>query len=379
MRICVLTTGRQDWGILRSTAALLRGSPDHELFLLAGGMACAAEHGDVAAELEADGFSVTRRLDWLADTAELPAFAQAGAALTMGGRALRELRPEALMLVGDRFEALAIAQAATLVGVPIVHLHGGEETEGAIDNVIRHAITKLSHLHLVSHPEYAARVRAMGEAATSVHVVGAPGLDNLRRPDLLSRAELAASLGLPLTAPVVGVTVHPTTLTDTPDAEVRAVIAAMDRIDATYVITLPNNDEGHAACRSALVAAAARPRRTAIASLGDRRYASLLRVADALLGNSSSAMIEAPAVNLPAVNVGDRQKGRLRGENVIDVAAERDAVTEGLRRALTTDFRAAVARAPGPFGDGRSAPRILEILNRWAPPPLLRKRWSGPG
>ena len=387
MRLAVLTTGRQDWGILRSTCVALRDGLPFELCLIVGGMHCAEPFGRTEQLIIADGFQPAERLDWIARAAT--PHGQAGRAVEAVGDALERQRPDALLLVGDRFETAAAALAATLERIPIVHLHGGEQTAGAFDDLLRNAVTKLSHLHLVSHLDYARRVIAMGEAPGTVHVVGAPGLDNLHRADLPGRAELERHLGIELTPPVVIVTLHPTTLalpfegeasSNGPEGpasavdEVACVIGAMDRVAATYVVTLPNNDPGHEPFRQALVAAARGERRVAVAALGDRRFWGLMRIADAMLGNSSSALIEAPALGLPAVNVGDRQSGRIRGANVIDVpTADVDAVANALQRALAPATRRSLAGAESPFGDGRSTPRIIEILAGWTPPHPPRK------
>jgi UDP-N-acetylglucosamine 2-epimerase (non-hydrolysing) len=368
MRLGVLTTGRQDWGILRSTCLAIRTQPEFELRLVAGGMHMSPRFGSTISVLEADGFAPDATFAFLRDDVPQTVAEEAGEVMRLLEPALAQQRLDALLLVGDRYETLAAAMTATLARVPVVHLHGGEETEGAFDNSFRHAITKLSHLHLVSHPDHAARVIALGENPASVHVVGAPGLDNVHRDDLPDRAELARELGLPLPSPLVVVTLHPTTLGDDPAREAAAVTHAMDAVPATYVVTLPNSDPGNEVTRAALRAATSgRPRRIAVDALGDRRYWGLMRAADAMLGNSSSALIEAPVLALPAVNVGIRQRGRLRGDNVIDAAAEAAAVTTSLRRALDPSFRRSIGNA-GPFGDGRSAERIANILRKWTPP-----------
>lgn len=367
--IAILTTGRQDWGILRSTCRLLAADPRFDVRLIVGGMHCAKRFGLTRRLIAEEGLEACEILDWISDSGDASCQAQAGAAVRMMGDALQRQRPDALMLAGDRYETAAAALAAVLVRVPIVHLHGGEETEGAVDNVMRHAITKLSHLHLVSHARHARRVVALGENPASVHVVGAPGLDNLHRADLACRQELEACLDIALDPPVVLVTLHPTTLADQPpDCEVESVCAAMDAIGATYVITLPNADPGNERIRQRLVAAGKHRRRVVCEALGERRYWGLMRLADAMLGNSSSALVEAPALGLPAVNVGPRQKGRLRGANVIDAAPEASAAAEALRAALSPEFRDRARRAPAPFGDGRSGQRIVEILRQWTPP-----------
>lgn len=372
--IALLTTGRQDWGILRSTATALRTGPSTRLVLLVGGMALSERHGRTVDDILAEGFAVDHAMDWFDRAGDPPAAVQAGRALEQTADALRRTRPAALVLVGDRLETMAAAVAATLERVPLVHLHGGEQTGGAFDDAFRHAITKLAHLHLVSNEEHAARVRAVGEAPSSVHVVGAPGLDNAVRTDLPDRAELEASLGLALAPPVVVVTVHPVTLDPDPAAVVGPIVQAMDDVPATYVVTLPNADPGGDEVRRALLAAVeGRPDRVAVPALGERRYWGLMRVSDAMLGNSSSAIVEAPAVDLPAVDVGDRQLGRHHSSNVVHADPVRDAVADALRRALAPAFRDSVAAAHPPLADGRVGERIARIIAAWQPPDLPRK------
>jgi len=374
--IAILTTGRQDWGILHSTAVAIRAHPDLELRLLVGGTHLSARHGRTIDEVRSDGFEPDVVLSWPEDddaSTDPPAVTQAATTLDAVGAALRQAPPDALLLVGDRLETAAAALAATLERVPIIHLHGGEQTLGAFDDALRHAITKLSHLHLVSHEEHARRVVAMGEDPASVHVVGAPGLDAAVREDLPSRTDLARHLGLELDPPLVVVTVHPTTLEQDPSAAATAVIAAMDVVEATYVVTLPNADPGGDAVRELLEAAAARPGRVAVDALGERRYWGLLRIADAMLGNSSSAIIEAPAVDLPAVDVGDRQAGRRAGPNVLHAPADPQRVTEALREALEPATRARVAAVRPALADGLAGRRIADIIAAWRPPRPPRK------
>jgi UDP-N-acetylglucosamine 2-epimerase (non-hydrolysing) len=374
-KIAVITSGRQDYGILRSTCLRLRDDPRFELQLVVMGMHLAAGHGATVQQIERDGLPIARRLD----TARALAGDEAAATVAEVAGALRALAAEGLLLVGDRSETAAAALAAALERVPIAHLHGGEETEGAIDNLLRHAITKLSHLHLVSHEEHSRRVAHMGEDPAAIHIVGAPGLDNLHREDLPSREQLTAYLKRPLSAPLVAVTYHPTTLGATPEREIAALIGAMRTVPASYVITLPNNDPGSQPIRDALLElAAADPRSVAVEALGEARYFSLLRAADAVLGNSSSAVIEAPVFQLPAVNVGDRQRGRLRGANLIDVPVDAQAIAGGLRRALDPAFRVGLAGTTSPYGDGRSAPRVVELLAAWQPPRPPRKPFFDP-
>ncbi len=374
--VAVVTTGRQDWGILHSTAVAIRSHSELELRLLVGGTHLSARHGHTIDDVRADGFEPDVILPWPGEddaTADPPATTQSARTLEAVGMALRQAPPDALLIAGDRLETAAAALAATLERVPIIHLHGGEQTLGAFDDALRHAITKLSHLHLVSHEEHARRVIAMGEDPASVHVVGAPGLDAAARDDLPSREELSVDLGLALDAPVVIVTVHPTTLEADPSGAARAVVGAMDVVEATYVVTLPNADPGGDAVRDLLGAAATRSGRVAVDALGERRYWGLLRIADVMLGNSSSALIEAPVVDLPAVDVGDRQAGRRAGPNVLHAPADPRLVAAALREALDPATRNRVAATRPELADGLAGRRIADIIAAWRPPRPPRK------
>lgn len=367
--LAVLTTGRQDWGILRPVCVALRASLQWSPAIVAGGLHL---DRDTASLVVDAGFPIAARLDATAGAGA----AQAAAMVAAIAEALHQLGSHALLVVGDRSETTAAALGAAIARVPIVHLHGGEETEGAIDNTLRHAITKLAHLHLVSHADHARRVRQMGEADDHVIVVGAPGLDNFRRDDLPDRAAIERSLGIALEVPVVIVTHHPATLGAAPAAEIAALVRALSHVDATYVITLPNNDAGNDVVRRELLAfATAAPRRLAVEALGELRYAGLVRCADAMIGNSSSGLIEAPIAQLPVVNVGDRQRGRLRGVNVIDTPADTAAIEAALRRALDPATRRALADTTSPYGDGHSGERVRAALDAWTPPVPPRKRF----
>ncbi len=369
-RVAVLTSGRQDWGIVRSTCAALRAAQEFELFLLTGGMHLDPRYGLTKREIQEDGFAVAAEIAWLSRNAAELGYRDLARAVAESGPILDQLRLDCLLLVGDRIDTLAVALAATLGRIPIVHLHGGEETEGSFDNACRHAITKLSHLHLVSHELHARRVRQMGEDPEKVHVVGAPGLDNFFRDDLPSRAELERDLASALRSPLVIVTYHPSTLGDA-RAEVEALAAAIRSVpEATYVITLPNADPGSAYARQVLgKLGRGIPNAAVMEALGTRRHFGLLRRADVVLGNSSSGILESELCGVVAVNVGDRQKGRLRSGNVIDVVADVSAISEALRRAFS------MPRGPrgagSIYGDGHSGERIVRILEQWEP--KLRK------
>jgi UDP-hydrolysing UDP-N-acetyl-D-glucosamine 2-epimerase len=332
------------------------------------------KYGTTIDTIEEDGFIATERLDWLEVRQNQCVTREAAVALDQCGAALKRQNPDCLILVGDRYETISAAVAATLCRIPLVHIHGGEETEGAFDNALRHAITKLSHLHFVSHPTHAARLIQMGEDPTAIHVVGAPGLDNLFRADLPDRRQLEGHLGQHLRPPLVLVTVHPTTLTADPLAEVSAIEGAIRRVKASYIITLPNSDPGNELIRERLATLAGRQSSVVLVeALGDRLYSALLRIADAMLGNSSSGLIEAPGCGLPVVNVGDRQKGRLAGKNVISVPCDEQQIEKALNRAMAPEFRNLVEAEVPILCDGKVGERIVGVLRDWRPAIPLRK------
>jgi UDP-hydrolysing UDP-N-acetyl-D-glucosamine 2-epimerase len=370
-RLAILTTGRQDYGILRSTILLLRRTPGIETRLWAGGMHLDRRFGKPLALFDDDGIAPDQELGFLSDPSD-PVLDAAGA-LEQTARALRADTPDALMLLGDRAETLSAAVAATVSQVPIVHLQGGEESEGSIDNACRHAVTKLSHLHLVSHPVHASRVVQMGEDPASVIVVGAPGLDNAARNDLPGRAELETTLGLGLEPPVVLVTLHPTTLGGEADEEVIATAAAMAQVRATYVVTSPNSDEGGTVIREYWRTwSASRNNVVFTESLGERRYWGLLKLVSAVLGNSSSGIIEAPALGVPVINVGDRQRGRFRYGPVTDVPVKASAIAKALSAVISAG-RPRAQDVDQAYPSGPAAPRVVKAIQQWTIPRPPRK------
>jgi len=380
-RIGVVTVSRSDYGHLRPVLEALRRAPDLELLLLVAGMHLASEFGLTVRDIEADGFPISARVEMLGggDTPEAVA-AATGRGVAGFGEAFARLRPDVVVVLGDRFEMLAAAVAALPFALPVAHIHGGELSEGAMDNQIRHAITKLAHLHFASAEPHARRIAAMGEEPWRIHTVGAPGLDRVATTEPLSRAALARELGLPEAGPWLLVTFHPVTLEyrDTA-AHIDELLAAIEKTDGFIVITYPNADtSGRLIIERIEEFAARHPRRCRLAkSLGERLYLSLLRHADLMIGNSSSGLIEAPSFGLPVVNVGARQRGRLRGANVIDVEPSREDILRGIEAAQALPFRARARAAANLYGDGHAAPRIVDVL-RSVPidARLVQKRFS---
>jgi UDP-hydrolysing UDP-N-acetyl-D-glucosamine 2-epimerase len=366
-RVCIVTGSRAEYGHLRWLMSDLRDDPAIDLRVVASGTHLSPWHGRTADEIEADGITIHERVDMLlaGDTPQAVA-KSVGLGVIGFAEALGRQQPDIVVILGDRFEMLAAAQAALILGLPIAHLHGGETTEGAVDEAMRHAITKMAHLHFAAAEPYRRRIIQLGEAPERVFNVGAPGLDHLTRTTFLSRAELEESLGITLRAPVLVVTYHPETLGGHDQrAAAAAMTEALDRFpEATVIATGVNADADNAAITAALERfVAAHPGRARLFnSLGSRRYLSLLRCAQAMVGNSSSGLIEAPAFHLPTVNVGDRQKGRLRAASVRDCPATADGIAAAIGWALSAEGQAAARDSRSLYGEGDASRRIVEVL-----------------
>lgn len=366
-RIAVVTTSRADYGLLYWVLRELERDPRVRLQLVVTGMHFSREHGSTYRRIRADGFvpAAEVRVDVGAGTEE--DIARSTGRMTSGlARAFARLRPELVVVLGDRYELLPVASVATLFRVPIAHLHGGEATEGLIDEAVRHAVTKLSHLHLVAARPYAERVRAMGEEPWRIRVVGTPGLDHLRRTPLPPLAETLARIGLPIhdRRPLVLVTYHPVTLQAGQAArQARALARALAAVPARVVVTAPNADpEYRPIIRALSTLTRSRSEVRFVADLGSAGYLSLLKHADVMVGNSSSGLTEAPSFGLPVVNVGDRQRGRLRAANVIDVEPTAASIGRGVRRALSPAFRRRARAAKNPYGGPGASVRIAKLL-----------------
>jgi UDP-hydrolysing UDP-N-acetyl-D-glucosamine 2-epimerase len=363
--IDVVTTSRADYGILQPVLRRIQGDPTLRLRVVVSGSHLSPMFGSTVTAIERDGFEIVDRIDVLgpSDTPEETAAAM-GRGVTGFGRHWARTRPDLLVVLGDRFEMHAAALAALPFRLPVAHIHGGELTAGAFDDSLRHSMTKLSHLHFVTTEEYARRVRQLGEEPWRVTVAGAPALDHLRTVNLRSRSALEAQFGWSLGETFVLVTFHPTTLESAdPARQARLLFDAVEQVGCPAVITMPNADPGGRAVRNVVnERTAANSRWFAVETLGTENYFSVMALASAMVGNSSSGLIEAGSFQLPVVNVGSRQEGRVRGPHVIDVPASSDGVAAGLRRALEPSFRAALAGTPNLYGDGHAAERIVERL-----------------
>ncbi|KDN28621.1 UDP-N-acetylglucosamine 2-epimerase [Vibrio fortis] len=366
-KVAVFTGTRAEYGLLFWLLKDIQSDPDLELQLLVSGMHLSPEFGETYQQIEKDGFKIDEKIEIL-----LSSDSAVGTAKSMGlgvlgfSDALARMQPDVLVILGDRFEALAAAQTAMIMRIPIVHLHGGEITEGAYDDAIRHAITKLSYLHGTSTDEYRQRVIQLGEAPERVQNVGAIGLDHLKRADFMSVDELAESLNFSLTKPFFLVTYHPVTLgNEAPEASFQALLDTLEAFPEHQVIlTYPNADDGGRRIIPMLEAyAASQPERVlAIPSLGQVRYLSAVKHATAVVGNSSSGIIEVPAFDVPTVDIGARQKGRLAAKSVLHCEANHADIERAMLSAVARDYKEPAEAIDNPYGQGNTSGKVIEMI-----------------
>ncbi len=379
-RICVVTGSRAEYGLLRN---LMRGLQAHtavHLQVLVTGVHLVRECGMTIEEIRSDGFTIDECVE-----SQLASDSTTGTAKSLGlgiigcTDAFRRLQPHIIVLLGDRYEILGAAMSASLLGIPVAHLSGGEVTEGAVDDWIRHAITKASWWHFVAANAYRDRVIQLGEAPERVFAIGDPALDSINELPALDRSTLEKTIGLPLSAPLFLVTYHPATLGDKkPEQALAELLAALDDFpQATVVMTRPNADAGGRLLTELIEAWATRNahRARCVTSLGQVRYLSLMRFADAVIGNSSSGIVEAPALHVATVNVGPRQDGRLRASSIVACFETREDIAAAIREVLAPGFRAALPQTISLYGESGASARMVEWLATAPLPDSLRKRF----
>lgn len=366
-RIAPITFTRAEYSSFVPVLKALRADPGFETQLLVSGTHLSPQFGNTVEQIEADGFPIADRIP-MEIHSDTPEAVSRAVGLVMGGfaQSFAWLKPDLLLLVGDRLELIAPVTAALAARIPVAHISGGDLTEGAIDNQVRYAVTQMSHLHFVAMQEHADRLLHLGEEPWRVHVVGEPALDLLKDMRLLSRPELAESLGVELKPPVLVVTYHPTTLgTTSAGEEVESLIQALEQIQGTLIVTMPNADvEWQTVLARLREFVSRRSSARLYPSLGALRYYSLLSHADLMVGNSSSGIWESPSFKIPVVNIGDRQRGRRRSHNVIDVPCAKEAILGGIQRAVSRGFKESLANLANPYGDGHAAGRIVAALSK---------------
>ena len=366
-KIAVFTGTRAEYGLLYWLMQDIKNDPTLELQVLVSGMHLSPEFGLTWQQIEEDGFKIDEKVEiLLSSDSAVGVVKSIGLGLIGFADALTRMKPDLIIILGDRYEAFAAAQAAMFLRIPIFHLHGGEITEGAYDDAIRHAITKLSYLHGVSTEEYRTRVIQLGEEPNRVYNVGALGLEHLHRTNLLGLAELSKSLNFALDCPYFLVTYHPVTLADeSPKCSFEALLDALDEFkEYKIIITYPNSDDGGRQIIPILEQYAKNQAGGvfAIPSLGQLRYLSALKHSTMVIGNSSSGIIEAPSFGVPTINIGSRQNGRLAADSVFNCLPNKNAIVEAIKAACQMKVKLNSVKIDNPYGEGDSSKKIINAV-----------------
>lgn len=367
IKVLVVTGSRAEYGLFLPLLKRLQTVQEYKLQIIATGMHLSPEFGLTYRQIEDDGFEIADKVEML-----LSSDTEVGIAKSIGlgvvgfADSLRRLRPDLMMVLGDRFESFAAVIAASIAKIPVVHIHGGELTEGLIDEAIRHSITKMSLFHFVATEEYRKRVIQLGEAPERVFNVGALAIDNIKELKLLTRQELEAALGIEITTSTVLTTFHPVTLENNSAAEqFQELLAVFDSFpDLKVIFTKPNADtNGRVIIELMDEYVSGNPGKAkAFTSLGQLKYLSAIKYAGAVVGNSSSGLIEVPSFGRPTVNIGDRQRGRVQAESVLNCLPQKDSIILALEKALSPDFQALCRKVQNPYGNGNTAEKIVQIL-----------------
>ena len=378
-KVAVVTGTRAEYGILKPVLNAIANRPELELCLVVTGMHLSHDFGYTVREIEGDGFKIAARVDMLLDSDTLEAMAESvgrgiiGVAQTWG-----KLKPDIILVLGDRVEPLAAAVAGAYMNIPVAHIHGGDSPKGGLDEYARHAITKFAHIHLPATKKSAERIIKMGEDEWRVHVVGSPALDAILSGPFIPAEQLVKRFGLDLSRPLILLVQHPvTTQVDEAPQQMRETLGAILETGYPTVLIYPNSDAGGRRMIE-VIKEYKHPFIKTFKSLPRMEYLSLMKMASVMIGNSSSGIVEAPSFALPVVNIGSRQEGRERGKNVIDVGHNKQEIVKAVEGAFTDkEFLAEVKKCQSPYGDGKASQRIAEILSRLEiTPQLLQKKIS---
>jgi GDP/UDP-N,N'-diacetylbacillosamine 2-epimerase (hydrolysing) len=376
-KICVVSGSRAEYGLLRWVMEGIREAQGLELQVVATGMHLAPEFGLTYREIEKDGFHIDNKVEMLL-SADTPSGVSKSMGLGMIGfsDALRQLNPDLMLVLGDRFEIFSAVASAMVARIPVAHLSGGEVTEGAFDEAIRHSITKMSHLHFVAAEQYRNRVIQLGEQPERVFLVGGLGVDAIKKMSLLDRPALEAAVGLELGRKSLLITFHPVTLEENTSAlQMTELLAALDRLEDTRLIfTMPNADtDGRLLFGMIEHFVSGHPNARAYTSLGPLRYLSCIRHMDGVVGNSSSGLAEVPSFRKGTINIGDRQRGRLKAESVIDCNPDRQSITAALQQLYSPEFQATLSVVRNPYGEGGASEKIVRVLQEYPLDAIVKK------
>jgi len=378
-KIAVVTGTRAEYGVMKPVLKAIEARPELKLLLVVTGMHLSHEFGYTVNDIEKDGFSISAKIEMLSDSDTLEAMAEsAGRGIIGMAQTWEQLRPDVVLVLGDRAEPLAAAIAGAYMNIPVAHIHGGDAcTGGNIDDSTRNAITKFAHIHFPATQKNAERIIKMGEDEWRVHMVGSPALDVILNEPLLSREVLAERFGLNLSQPLILLVQHPvTTQSDEAPKQMRETLEAIVEIGYPAILIYPNSDAGGRRMIKVTKEYERYPFIKTFKSLPRREYLSLMKVASIIVGNSSSGIIDAPSFGLPAVNIGMRQEGREQGKNVIDVGHNKQEIVKAIEKALTDkEFLNEVKKRENPYGDGKTSQRIAVILSKVEiTPELIQKK-----
>jgi GDP/UDP-N,N'-diacetylbacillosamine 2-epimerase (hydrolysing) len=377
-KITVISGTRAEYGLLSPLMKALQQADAFELQILVTGMHLSPEFGLTYQQIEKDGFVINEKVEMLlsSDTS-VGIVKSTGLGMIGYADALDRLKPDWLIILGDRYEAFAVATSAFLMKIPIIHISGGDVTEGATDDALRHSISKMSYLHFTTTETYRKRVIQLGEAPERVFNVGGIGIDNIVKMDLLNREELSKSVDFDLSKPYFLVTFHPVTLDNqSSESQFQELLNSFDELpDYQILITLPNSDaDGRIIIKMIQEYASKNPHRVSVhISLGQLRYLSAIKYATAVIGNSSSGVVEVPSFKIPTVNIGDRQKGRARASSVIDCDTSQKSISEAIQKAISPDFQAYCQTVENIYGQGNTTEQIMEILKKMSDNTDLKK------
>lgn len=367
MKICVVTGTRAEYGLLKPLLKLLKEDSFFDLKIIATCMHLSPEFGLTIQEIEQDGFVADEKIECLlsSDT-PVGTCKSMGLAMISFSDALVKMNPDLMILLGDRFEIFSVAATAHVLQIPIAHIHGGELTESAIDDAFRHSITKMSHLHFATTDIYKRRILQLGENVATVFNVGALGLDNIVHLNYLTKEELAQNLKINFQNKILLITYHPTTLSD--DSEMDGLSNLLKVLKSekgtTLIFTKANADAGGRKINSEIEKFISQFAENAylFSSLGVLRYLSLMKLCNAVIGNSSSGIIEAPCMNIGTINIGDRQKGREKADSIIDCNTTSESIKKSLQKLYSPEFQTIINNTVSPYGNGQAAEQIISIL-----------------
>jgi len=378
-KICVITGTRAEYGLLRWVMEGIHKEETLTLQIIATGMHLSPEFGLTFKNIEKDGFKIDRKIEMLTSSDTSVGIAKSmGLGLIGFADALNDLKPDLIVVLGDRFEILAAVSAAMVARIPIAHIHGGEATEGSIDEAIRHSLTKMSHLHFVAAKEYQSRVIQLGEQPENVFLVGGVGIDNIKRINFLQKNELEECLGLKLGKKSLLITFHPVTLeSKTAVEQMEELLAAVEALkDTQLIFTLPNADtDGRKLITLIHEFVAQHTNAHAYTSLGQIRYLSCIKYVDGIVGNSSSGLLEVPSFKKGTINIGERQRGRLQASSVINCEPTRKSITKALQKLYSHEFQVSLENTVNPYGEGGASEKIVSTVKSVAIDNLLKKRF----